>query len=80
MSLTFLDLRQAPKLREHARLLALALAIAIADADLRERVTALFGRSQTDEDRPYVDVIDLCLSLVRENVDPVCHSGGQDLG
>ena len=80
VSLTFLDLRQAPKLREHARYLALALGVAIADADVRERVTALFGRSQTDEDRPYVDVIDLCLSLVRENVDPFVTAVAKALG
>jgi hypothetical protein len=69
VSLTFLDLAEARKLRGQAEILALALSIAIGDSDKRRRITALFTESQTGDDRPYVDVVDLCLNLVRYSGD-----------
>ena len=80
VSLTFLDLTQATELRARAELLALALAVAIGDEDVRERIADLFKRSQTGEDRPYVDVVDLCLNLVREGGDVLVAEAARALG
>lgn len=80
VSLTFLDLQQAADLRKHAELLALALAVAVGDPDALARISELFKRSQTGEDRPYVDVIDLCLNLVRESGDVLVVEAARALG
>ena len=71
VSLTLLDLQQATELRLRVELLALALAVAIGDRATRNHVADMFKRSQTGEDRPYVDVADLCLNLMRESADPL---------
>lgn len=80
VSLTFLDLRQATDLRARAELLALALAVAIGDPNSLDRISELFKRSQTGEDRPYVDVVDLCLNLVRESGDVLVVEAARALG
>ena len=80
VSLSFLDLGQAEDLRVRAEFLALALSIAIGTPDGREQITTLFQRSQTAEDRPYVDVADLCLSLTREIDDPLVVEAARALG
>lgn len=81
VSLTLLDLQRVPELFAHAEVLALALAMSVGrDADARERISALFSRSQTDEDKPYVDVPDLCLNLVRESGDLLVMEAARALG
>jgi hypothetical protein len=80
VSLTFLRLAQANELRYRAELLALALLAAIEEPDRRERIAELFIQSQTGEDRPYVDVVDLCLNLVRYSGDPLIAEMARALG
>jgi len=80
VSLTFLSLAQANELRYRAELLALALLAAIDDSDRRLRIMELFTQSQTGEDRPYVDVVDLCLNLVRHGGDPLIAEMARALG
>lgn len=69
VSLSLLDLQRAPDLFRHAEFLALALSRFIRTRGGRDHLVEMFARSQTDEDRPYVDVADLCLTLVRESGD-----------
>jgi hypothetical protein len=80
VSLSFLDLAQADDLRVRAEFLALALSIAIGTPRVREQITDLFLRSQTADDRPYVDVADLCLGLTREIDDPLVVEAARSLG
>jgi Clostripain family len=80
VSLTFIGLAQANELRYRAELLALALLAAIGDSDRRHRIMELFTLSQTGEDRPYVDVADLCLNLVRYGGDPLIAEMARTLG
>jgi hypothetical protein len=80
VSLTFLDLAQATELRLRAGLLALALDVAIGDADKRLRIMDLFTQSQTGEDKPFVDVVDFCLNLVRYCGDPLVAEAARALG
>ncbi len=63
-----------------AKVLALALLVAIGDCDKRHRIMDLFTRSQTGEDRPYVDVVDLCLNLLRYSADPLVAETARALG
>ena len=57
VSLTLLDLKQAPKLFELTESLARELALAMdADSDELSLAVDLFLRSQTAEDKPFVDV------------------------
>jgi hypothetical protein len=78
--LTFLDLKQATELRKRADVLALALSVAIGDSDRRIRIMELFTQSQTGEDRPYVDVVDLCFNLVRNSGDSFVAGAAKALG
>jgi len=80
VSLTFIGLAQANELRYRAEVLALALLAAIGDSDRRHRIMELFTLSQTGEDRPYVDVADLCLNLVRYGGDPLIAEMARALG
>jgi Clostripain family len=80
VSLTFLDLSLADRLRECAEDLATALSTAIDDPDYRDRIIDLFQRSQTGEGRPYVDVAELCLSLRRQISDPFVIAAATSLG
>lgn len=81
VSLTLLDLQRVPELFAHAEVLALALAIAIGrDPDTRDRISYLFSRSQTADDKPYVDVPDLCVSLVRDSGDLLVMEAARALG
>jgi hypothetical protein len=68
VSLTMLDLKNTPRLFELTEALARELAIA-ADGDDGELagVIEMFRRSQTTEDKPFVDVADLCLNLLRHS-------------
>jgi hypothetical protein len=80
VSLSFLDLKRTSALFAHAEVLALTLDRAIQDLDVRDLIAYIFLRSQTDEGRPYVDVADLCLGLVRESGDPVVIEAARALG
>ena len=81
VSLSLLDLKRAPDLFARAKVLAMVLNEAIGgDADLLDGVADLFLRSVTAEDKPYVDVADLCLNLVREVGDPLVNEAARALG
>jgi hypothetical protein len=80
VSLTLLDLGQASDLFEHADVLAETLAGTLVDPDLRAWIAYLFTRSQTDEGRPYVDLADLCLGLVRDSADEAVVEAARTLG
>jgi hypothetical protein len=64
VSLTLLNLAHAPRLFELAESLAVELAIAIGNPQTRDRIIDLFFGSQTEDGKPFVDVADLCLSLL----------------
>ncbi len=80
VSLSFLDLRQATRLRKHAEILALTLAAAIDVPANRGRISEAFNESQTCDGRPYVDVIELCLNLRREAGDSYVAEAARHLG
>jgi hypothetical protein len=80
VSLTLLDLDRAPELLEHTRMLALMLARGIDDPDNRDLIADLFSQSQTTPGKPYVDVADLCLNLVRQSDDQSVVDIAQALG
>lgn len=80
VSLTLLDLQRARELFVFAKVLALTLAQTIDDADTRDHIAYLFSQSQTGEDRPYVDVADLCLILVRSAQDTLVVEAARALG
>jgi hypothetical protein len=81
VSLSLLDLKRAPDLFARAKVLARFLNEAIErDVDLLDTVTDLFFRSLTAEDKPYVDVADLCLNLTREVADPLVNEAARVLG
>lgn len=81
VSLTLLSLRRADELAARTEALARQLAMAVGeDSDERERILEMFARSQTDDGKPFVDVADLCLSLIRESNDPLVREAAQALG
>jgi hypothetical protein len=80
VSLSLLDLNRASELFAHGEVLAMTLDRAIQDPDARGLIAYIFKRSQTDDGRPYVDVADLCLGLVRESGDPFVAQAAQALG
>jgi Clostripain family len=80
VSLTLLDLQKATDLSNRAEVLALMLARVIKTTDMRDWIAYLFTRSQTAEGRPYVDVADLCLTLMRESGDTLLAEAARDLG
>jgi len=67
VSLTLLDLNRAQDLADVTQVLALTLATAISNPDARDQIAYLFSQSRTAPGRPYVDVADLCLNLVRSS-------------
>lgn len=69
VSLTFLDLQRANQLVSAGAYLAKVLDEKIADPDMRSYIADLFWQSQTGDGKPYVDLADLCLNLVRSNSD-----------
>jgi hypothetical protein len=79
-SLSLIDLDQAPELFARAELLALTLDGAAEDPVMEDLLADLFVRSQTDGDRPYVDVADLCLTLIRESGDDAIAEAARQLG
>ena len=80
VSLTAVDLRRADELGAHAAVLAAALDRVVGNPARRQSLAELFQRSQTDDGRPYVDVSDLCLTLVRESDDPLVREAARALG
>ena len=81
ISLSLLDLKRVPDLFARAKVLAMVLNDAIdRDVDFLDAVTDLFSRSLTAEDKPYVDVADLCLNLIREVGDPLVNEAARALG
>jgi hypothetical protein len=81
VSLTLLHLALAEDVKELTAKLARRLAIAIAeDPEERNRVYDVFLRSQTIEDKPFVDAADLCLNLLRESSDIAVRAVAEELG
>ena len=81
VSLTLLDLARVPEVVNLTEMLARKLAIAMAnDSDEMERATDAFVRSQTIEEKPFVDVADLCLNLLRDCRDPSLRGAAEALG
>jgi Clostripain family len=81
VSLTLLDLERVPELRARAEVLADTLAESIDRGTVgRDQIASLFVQSQTGVDKPFVDVADLCLNLVRWSCDPVVMEAARSLG
>jgi hypothetical protein len=80
VSLTLLDLDRTDELVENAKLLALMLARGIDDPVARDRLASLFSQSQTAPRKPYVDLADMCLNLVRRSGDPRVVEAARNLG
>jgi hypothetical protein len=81
VSLTLLDLTHASKLAQLTENLARKLAIALGktpgDLDV---ISELFSRSQTVDEKPFVDAADLCLNLFRYCNDPAVREAAEKLG
>lgn len=81
VSLTLLDLKRTSELVDRTDVLSLMLARAIGrDADTRDEIAFLFSQSQTAADKPYVDVADLCLNLIRHSGEPLVIEAARALG
>jgi hypothetical protein len=81
VSLTLLDLSQADRVYQGTEVLARRVAIAVAeDPGELELIHDLFLRSQTDPGKPFVDVVDLCVSLMRESRDVMVRAAAEALG
>ena len=80
VSLTLLDLRRTDELVENTRLLTLMLARRIDDPETQDRLASLFSQSQTAVRKPYVDLADLCLNLVRRSGDPRVIEAARNVG
>jgi len=81
VSLSLLDLKRAPELFARTKVLAMVLNDAIErDVDFLDALVDLFSRSLTAEDKPYVDVADLCLNLVRDVGEPLVNEAARQLG
>jgi hypothetical protein len=81
VSLSLLNLQGAHSIADRVELLARKLAIAVAhDRAEREVVYDALLRAQTDEDKPFVDVADLCLTLMRQCSDPFVTDAAERLG
>ena len=80
VSLTLLDLNRAQDLADVAQVLALTLATAISNPDARDQIAYLFSQSRTAPGRPYVDVADLCLNLVRSSGNAFVIEAARTLG
>jgi Clostripain family len=81
VSLTLLNLRRAREIAAHAELLAVRLVDAIGDDDnARALVCEAFLQSVTAEGKPFVDVADLCLNLLRQSGDEYVKDASERLG
>ncbi|HZM92579.1 MAG TPA: clostripain-related cysteine peptidase [Vicinamibacterales bacterium] len=79
-SLTLLDLNRAEELKATADVLAETLTEAIRDPGVRDQICALFNMSQTARGKPFVDVADLCLGLMRNSDDAMVIEAARALG
>jgi hypothetical protein len=81
VTMSVLDLKQAPLLFDLTESLARSLAIALAnDEEEMSLVYELFLRSRSPDGRPFVDVADLCWSLIRDGSDGDVRDAAQALG
>jgi hypothetical protein len=81
VTLTLLDLRLADRVAELTEQLSRQLAIAMDDdVDELNLVSQLLALSRTTDDDPFVDVADLCLSLLRASDDPEVRRAARELG
>jgi hypothetical protein len=81
VSMTLLDLQRASELFARSEVLATALDLALdRGTEARSRLAEIFARSQTADYKPFVDVADLCLTLVRESGDPLVQESAVALG
>jgi hypothetical protein len=81
VSLTMLDLKCTPRLFELTEALARELAIAAdGDGDELDAIIEMFRRSQTTEEKPFVDVADLCLNLLRHCGNESVRQAARQLG
>ena len=81
VSLTLLDLRWAATLVDLTEVLARKLAVAVGeDADELAVVRNLFVESQTFEGKPFIDVADLCVNLLRHSGDLAVRQAAEQLG
>jgi hypothetical protein len=81
VSLTLLDLERAAELTAYSNVLTQALLEAIGqDSAARNLIASLFFESRTGENRPYVDLGDLCLNLMRNGRDPMVAKAAEKLG
>lgn len=81
VSLSMLDLTRAGELSDRVGILAVELRRFIKENfRTRELVSEMFSRSAADIDKPYVDIADLCLNLVRECGDPLINAAARALG
>lgn len=67
VSLTMLNLTHTEELFRLTQDVAAELAMAISNPDDCARIARTFERSQTEPGKPFVDVADLCLSLLHED-------------
>ncbi len=81
VSLTLLDLNRAQEVSAHTEVLALRLAeTAARDPSELRSIQSLFRMSYTGEGKPFVDVADLCLNLIRGCSDPYVVDAARALG
>jgi hypothetical protein len=81
VSLTLLDLQRASELFARTEVLATTLDLALdRGTEARSRVMQLFSRAQTADYKPFVDLADLCLNLVRESGDALVRQAAEALG
>ena len=78
VSLSLIDLKRVPELTVHIEMLARTLALAA--SSFPDSVVDVFQRSQTITGTPYIDVTDLCLTLMRESADPMVIESARALG
>ena len=81
VSLTLLGLSGAQDVAARVEVLARKLALAVArSGEQKATILELFSRSQTDVDKPFVDVADLCLNLMRECDNPSVKLAAEAVG
>lgn len=80
VSLTLLNLDAAQDVFVHAQVLAMVLASSVGTSDACRRMAAIFEQSQTSERKPFVDLADLCVGLIRGAGDPAVVEAARALG
>ena len=81
VSLTLLDLNRSWEVAARVEILARKLALAVARSGHEKvAILELFFRSQTDSNKPLVDVADLCLNLMRECDDEQVKRAAEGVG